>query len=243
MTHDAWVEGKTFMASLEEAPRAPQRETANGEPHTQWSSEMAAWRDEQAFALHDIAPWRRALNEAVMGTVNRIDLWFREHWLATVNAGLGVFVGLAVAAPIMRMVGLVEPSQAILVSYHFFCAQTPSHSFFIGGHQVCLCARCLAIFSSVLLGGLLLALLRGRNLRLPPISWHWWLLAMVPMALDGGTQLFGWRESDVFLRLLTGIIFGLGTAWFALPQIEEVASYTPAVVAAVPGSTGARPQA
>lgn len=231
------------MASPEEAPRATPDAAASDESHAQWSPEMAAWWDNQAFALGDIAPWRRTLNRVVVGTLNRVDLWFREHWLGAVNAGLAVFVGLAVAAPILRTMGLVGPSQAILVSYHLFCAQTPSHSFFIGGHQVCLCARCLAIFSSLLLGGLLMALLRGRTLRLPPMSWRWWLLALVPMALDGGTQLFGWRESDVFLRLLTGAIFGLATAWFALPQIEEVAGYAPAAAPAANGRAPAPRQA
>jgi uncharacterized membrane protein len=47
---------------------------------------------------------------------------------------------------------------------------------------------------------------------------------MVPMALDGGTQLFGWRESTWELRTLTGIIFGLGVCWFVLPYIEYGAS-------------------
>jgi uncharacterized membrane protein len=44
------------------------------------------------------------------------------------------------------------------------------------------------------------------------------------MALDGGTQLFGLRESNVWLRLLTGTIFGVATALFILPQIEKTAS-------------------
>jgi uncharacterized membrane protein len=53
------------------------------------------------------------------------------------------------------------------------------------------------------------------------LDWRFWVLAMLPMALDGGTQLFGWRESNLGLRLLTGLIFGLATAWFLLPQIEQ----------------------
>jgi uncharacterized membrane protein len=84
---------------------------------------------------------------------------------------------------------------------------------------MCLCARCLAIYSSLLTGGLILVMFRHRAM-IRPIGWKLWLLGMVPMALDGGTQLFGWHESNVYLRLLTGAIFGLMTAWFVLPQIE-----------------------
>lgn len=34
-------------------------------------------------------------------------------------------------------------------------------------------------------------------------------------------QFFGPRISNVFLRNLTGIIFGIGTVWFAYPSLEE----------------------
>jgi len=181
---------------------------------------------------HGIGPRRQAFSQAITRPLAGVDTWLRHHWLGSVNTGLGVFIGLAVAAPIMRTVGLVGPSQAILSGYHLLCAQTPSHSFYIAGHQVCLCERCLAIYSSLLLGGLLLAILRRSNLRVPPMHWAWWALALLPMALDGGTQLFGWRESNVYLRLLTGAIFGLATAWFALPQILDAAEGQPAVAVA-----------
>lgn len=167
----------------------------------------------------DISPRRRAFNALVTGAVDATVETLRNHWLAIVNGTLVAFVGLAVLAPIGLSLGITGPSTAVFDAYRIFCAQTPSHSIFINGYQMCLCSRCLAIYSSVLLGGLLLALVRGhRDVR--ALDWRFWLLAMVPMALDGGTQLFGWRESNLALRLLTGFIFGLATAWFMLPQIE-----------------------
>jgi uncharacterized membrane protein len=192
---------------------------------------MAPWWDERAYALDGIGPRRQAFNHTVMQALGRLEVWFQRHWLAVVNAGLGTFIGLAVAAPVMRTLGLVGPSQAILSTYHIFCAQTPSHSLYLAGHQVCLCERCLAIYCSMLLGGLLLALMRGRSSRLQPLDWRLWLFAMIPMALDGGTQLFGLRESNVALRVITGCLFGLATAWFALPQINQAAA-TPALAPA-----------
>jgi len=41
------------------------------------------------------------------------------------------------------------------------------------------------------------------------------------LALDGTTQMFGWRESTWELRVLTGTLFGLGNVWFALPLIQK----------------------
>jgi uncharacterized membrane protein len=199
-------------------------------------------RRDLAYELDGIGPRRRAFDRAVTGGLGRLDAWFRRHWLAVVNTALGVFIGLAVAAPLMRALGLVGPSQSILLTYHYLCAQTPSHSFYLAGHQVCLCERCLAIYTSLLVGGLLLAILRDRGIAPRPLNWRGWAVAMLPMALDGGTQLFGLRESDWFLRLLTGAIFGLATAWFALPQIQDAAEPAPAYAPIPPRRTGPDPR-
>ena len=64
------------------------------------------------------------------------------------------------------------------------------------------------------------------------------LLGIAPIGLDGFSQLFSqfnwewlsalvpYRESTPFLRVLTGALFGLATAWFAYPNIEESMSET-----------------
>ena len=205
-------------------PRGPAPDTVASASSAAGS---ASWSDERRYLLDGIGPRRQAFDRALVGTLVRVDAWLRQHWLALVNAGIGAFIGIAVLAPVLRAFGLVAPSQSILSAYHIFCAQTPSHSIYIAGHQVCLCERCLAIYSSLLLGRLLLAILRDRGIRVVPLRWQWWALTMLPMALDGGTQLFGWRESDLFLRLLTGALFGLGTAWFGLAQIQASADPPP----------------
>lgn len=162
----------------------------------------------------------RAIGEATLYAI-------RRHWLAGVNGLLGTLIGVAALVPVGYALGLTGPSDVVFHAYRIICGQTPSHSFYIGGYQMCLCTRCLAIYSSLLLGGLLLALLRhSRQIR--GLSWRFWLLAMVPMALDGGTQLFGLRESNLALRLFTGALFGLATAWFLFPQIEEASLEAPA---------------
>lgn len=222
------------MSAEQPAPQQPQPGATPPTPEVSWSRQSAEWWDERVYALDGISPRRRAFNRAVVTALNSADIWFRAHWLDVVNTGLGVFIGLAFAAPVLRTFGAVGPSQAILAAYHVFCAQTPSHSFYVAGHQVCLCERCLAIYCSMLLGGLLVAFLQRRGFKLQSIGWRWWVVAALPMALDGGTQLFGWRESDVWLRLFTGALFGLATALFALPQIQDAAQPLPPAPAYLP---------
>jgi hypothetical protein len=54
-----------------------------------------------------------------------------------------------------------------------------------------------------------------------PLPIRWYVVLSIPMAIDGTTQLFGWRESTWELRLITGFLFGLGTAWLFLPIVER----------------------
>ncbi len=53
-----------------------------------------------------------------------------------------------------------------------------------------------------------------------PLRIRWMLLLWAPMALDGFTQLFGWRESTWELRLITGGLFGLSCIWVGFPYLE-----------------------
>lgn len=104
------------------------------------------------------------------------------------------------------------------------------------GYKVALCERDVAIYFGLILFGLVFAI-TGR--RLPPLHWALWiLLGLVPIGLDGFSQVFSqfefswlsqflaYRESTPTLRVLTGLLFGFSTAWFAFPYIEESMSET-----------------
>jgi uncharacterized membrane protein len=188
-------------------------------------------REEIEAALSGISVRRQRYSRFVSGLVDGVLNPLQQHWLAFFNSALALFVGISALAPLGYATGFSGPASAAFRFYRLLCGQVPSHSFYIAGYQMCLCSRCLAIYSSLLGAGLVLAMFRYRPaLMLRPISWKLWVLGMLPMALDGGTQLFGWHESNVYLRLATGIIFGLATAWFVLPQIEG-SSETPAMAA------------
>jgi uncharacterized membrane protein len=104
------------------------------------------------------------------------------------------------------------------------------------GYKMALCERDMAIYSGIFLFGLIFALTRRR---IKPLHWlGWMLLGIGPIGLDGFSQLFSqmdwrflssilpYRESTPFLRVLTGLLFGVATAWFAYPYMEESFSET-----------------
>ena len=95
------------------------------------------------------------------------------------------------------------------------------------GYKVALCERDVAIYGGILIFGLVFSLLRKR---LKAIHWLVWILiGIVPIGIDGFSQLISqpplslipFRESTPFLRVLTGLLFGLITAWFGYPYVEE----------------------
>ncbi|MBN2046216.1 MAG: DUF2085 domain-containing protein [Anaerolineaceae bacterium] len=98
------------------------------------------------------------------------------------------------------------------------------------GYKIAICERCLAIYGSLLLFGVLFAVTGKRMKSLP---WYLWiLLGLIPIGFDGvsqipsllGISLPNWlimRESTPFLRVLTGTLFGVSTAWYLFPLIEK----------------------
>jgi uncharacterized membrane protein len=98
------------------------------------------------------------------------------------------------------------------------------------GYKIALCQRCLAIYVAMLLLSIIFA---ATGNRIKPIAWYVWILAgMVPIGLDGGSQIPGalgitlpeWmiiRESTPLFRVATGALFGIMTFWYLLPQVED----------------------
>jgi uncharacterized membrane protein len=81
------------------------------------------------------------------------------------------------------------------------CHNLPERSFALSGRQFHLCARCTGLVTGVALSWCLLPI---RHV-LPPVL----LIAMCALAIDGFTQMLGWRHSTNTLRLTTGLGVGL----------------------------------
>jgi uncharacterized membrane protein len=86
------------------------------------------------------------------------------------------------------------------------------------GWKVALCQRDVAIYAAVFVTGLLYGAVRHRVRKLP---FKIYVLFVIPIAIDGLSQLTGWRESNWWLRTVTGALFGFASVWFAYPYLEE----------------------
>jgi uncharacterized membrane protein len=157
--------------------------------------------------------------------MHRVGDFMITYWAHMITGILGIIVFAALSVPFLSYFGLDVIAKPIFFALHYVCAQIPSHSFYMFGHQFGLCARNLSIYSSMFLGSLIFVLSKKR---IPGIPWWLWVLLILPMAIDGTTQMFGLRESTWELRVLTGTLFGLGSIWFALPLMEK-AMQEPAV--------------
>ena len=141
-----------------------------------------------------------------------------EYWAHMVTIALGSIVLCAISVPFLSYLGLDNIAKPIFFALHLVCAQIPAHSFYVFGHQLGLCERNFSIYTSMFIGSLVFVLTKKRMRGIP---WWLWILMMLPMALDGTTQMFGWRESDWILRVVTGTLFGAGNIWFALPMMQK----------------------
>jgi uncharacterized membrane protein len=173
-----------------------------------------------------------------------------KHWLLMANLFWLLYVGLPLLAPILMNVGWTLPAKVIYIVYRPTCHQLPERSYFLGGHQfaytaeelaasgveihpfsrdigneavgwkVAFCQRDVAIYGSILVAGLVYAVIRRRwkGWKMP---FRYYLLFLVPMAIDGILQLVGVHESTWVLRTISGVIFGVGSVFFAYPYLDE----------------------
>jgi uncharacterized membrane protein len=163
--------------------------------------------------------------------------FFIRHWLAIINVAMFLFIVPIVLTPYLMSTGnpaLVTIGNAFMAAYHPTCHQMPSRSLFIFGYEMTVCSRCFAIYASFLAGGLLFYFIRDR---LKPFHIFYYILLCVPMGIDGTAQLFGvpiprgigpgmqliWTTlSNNELRIITGAIFGLGSALFLMPYMQQI---------------------
>lgn len=98
------------------------------------------------------------------------------------------------------------------------------------GYKLPVCARDVALYAALLLGGALYPLVRDiKDKSIFPSIFL--ILAMVPLALDGGIQFASDAgfialayESTNLIRMITGAIAGLGASFYAIPILTNMFS-------------------
>ncbi len=121
--------------------------------------------------------------------------------------------GPAIAYPFQTIAPLTGAREPLELFWH------PIYDASLGlGYQVAFCERDTAIYLAILVTGLLYTLTGRRWRRLP---WYVFIPFVIPIAIDGLSQLPGWRESTPLLRVLTGAIFGVGVVLVAYPHLNQ----------------------
>lgn len=102
--------------------------------------------------------------------------------------------------------------------FRLTCHGRIERCFELFGVPMPICARCTGIYLGMLAGLFafrLIPRLRERVMRIIAI------VALVPLGLDGVTQLLGFRESVNPLRVTTGVIAGLAFGLWILSAVER----------------------
>ncbi|WP_296848276.1 DUF2085 domain-containing protein [uncultured Methanobrevibacter sp.] len=90
---------------------------------------------------------------------------------------------------------------------NLICHRKPERSFFIKGHQFPVCARCTGFYISLIIYfTYAYYFFIDYNLFLIIFG----CILLIPAVIDGLTQFFEYRESNNVLRLITGLMGGLG---------------------------------
>jgi len=132
-----------------------------------------------------------------------------------------IFVSLISVAPVAAATNHPQVAQFTYQLFHFLCHQLPERSYFIVGHPLAVCARCVGIYLGFLL--LLLAYPLVRSLRETSLPHRrWLLLAAAPLLIDFGLTFLGIWENTHTSRFVTGFLFGAVTVFYIMPGILEV---------------------
>lgn len=103
------------------------------------------------------------------------------------------------------------------------------------GYKIALCQRDIMIYFTMFVAAILFGFVKNR-LRPAPFGLYIFL-GILPIALDGFSQLFGYppftdfalfhgwqvRETSPYFRFLTGALFGMMNVWLAFPYIHRSA--------------------
>lgn len=154
---------------------------------------------------------------ALAGKLTRFVYWLARHWIAVFNTLAGIYIGGAVAAPLLMHTGFTAPARMLYTFYSTVCHQYPFRSWFLfgqrwaypltepirvqqmnelrsfigdltTGYKIALCQRDVAIYGTIFLAGLGYAPIRKKVHWQPWPMWAYFVFGIAPMMLDGGIQ-------------------------------------------------------
>jgi uncharacterized membrane protein len=143
----------------------------------------------------------------------------RLIWLISTIVVFAI-VALIVIAPLTA--GSVF-ANSIYGGFAVVCHQLSERSYFISGHKLAVCSRCIGLYAGFALTLLMYPLLRPlRSVDWPPPVWL--VLSAVPMTIDFALTFLGVWENTHTSRLLTGLLLGSVTVFYVMPGIAELST-------------------
>ncbi len=143
----------------------------------------------------------------------------RAVWLAA-TLGAAVWLALIVLAPWLAARSSTGLARAVYAVFSPVCHQIPGRCFFLFGHPLAVCGRCLGIYAGFAAGLVFYPLVRGfRRSGLP--SARSFVIATLPMAVDGLAGLAGLWRSPVGLRAVTGLVWGALLPFYFVPGVAD----------------------
>jgi len=111
------------------------------------------------------------------------------------------------------------PLKSIYIVGDRLCHQKSERSFFINGNQMPFCARCTAIWVGLVMGiGILIFYKINLDFKFLILIF----VGLIPILIDGLGQLFGFWESNNFIRVITGGLIGIICGMAIGIIIEEI---------------------
>jgi len=147
----------------------------------------------------------------------------RRAWAAWVCAlALTLlWVGLIAGAPVAAEGG---HDALAFVLYHGFgavCHQIPERAFWLAGHPLAVCARCFGIYAGFAVAVVLYPLARSLRCTGTPRR-EWFILALLPTAIDFTLGLTGLWANTHLSRSLTGAWLGGWLVFYLVPGLIEI---------------------
>lgn len=130
----------------------------------------------------------------------------RRVWLLTVCGALAWLAGIFLA-PWLAAHGASGASRVVYSLYAPVCHQIPSRCFWLQGHALAVCGRCLGIYAGFAAGLFLYPLVRGFSRPTLPAALLFALLTL-PLAVDGLAGFVRIWRSPIGVRFATGFVWG-----------------------------------
>lgn len=148
----------------------------------------------------------------------------RVKWLAKVSLGLAA-LAISLVWLILTPPGLLGKADAL---GYAVCHRISERSFFLGDRQSPLCARCLGMYSGMIIG-FFYQLFWKRRAKIPPLRIAWILVVfLILFGVDGVnsfSSLFPGLPNlytpQNWLRLATGLGLGLGVSLILMPVFHQ----------------------